>query len=276
MPSWMWNTRATSPGRSRGHWRESKPSPRRWPGVCERASGIGSNGTRTWKRLSRPGKEAPMTTPVGELMHPGLITCPADTPLGQVAILLMRHRVHALVVTDRDGRPVGLLSDFDLLAGEWLSKDPESLEAMRRMTAGDLMSAPLNTIEGEGSAREAAERMRREGFHRLIVRDQERPVGVLSISDLVAHLAAGEPARRETVADVMSHAILVCREETPVREVARTMTEARYRSVLVLDRDGPPPGVVSGWDLLACLDGGAGGRGPPPPRRAPPPSPLSP
>jgi CBS domain-containing protein len=199
-----------------------------------------------------------MTRSVRDLMHPGLITCTMDTPLGQAAMLLVRHRVHAVVVNDRDGRPVGLLSDFDLLAGEWLSKDPESLEAMRRMTAGDLMSTPLNTIEGEASASEAAERMRREGFHRLIVRDQGRPVGVLSISDLVAHLATGEPARRETVADVMSHAILVCREETPVREVARTMTEARYRSVLVLDREGRPRGVVSGWDLLACLDGGAG------------------
>jgi CBS domain-containing protein len=196
-----------------------------------------------------------MTKRVGDLMHPGLITCRMDTPIGQAALLLLRHRVHALVVTDRDGRPVGLLSDFDLLAGEWLSKDPESLEAMRRMTAGELMSAPLNTVEAGASVSEAAQRMQREGFHRLIVADQGRPTGVLSISDLVAHLASGEAMRRETVADVMSHAILVCREETPVREVARTMTEARYRSVLVLDREGRPRGVVSGWDLLSCLDG---------------------
>jgi len=196
-----------------------------------------------------------MTTPVGELMHPGLITCPADTPLGQVAILLMRHRVHALVVTDRDGRPVGLLSDFDLLAGEWLSADPASLEAMRRMTAGELMSSPLNTIEASSPASEAARRMRRDGFHRLIVTDQGRPAGVISTSDLVACIASQEPARRETVADVMAHAILVCREEASVQEVARTMTESRYRSVLVLDGDGRPRGVVSGWDLLVCLDG---------------------
>jgi CBS domain-containing protein len=199
-----------------------------------------------------------MTKPVRELMHPGLITCPVDTPLGQVAALLMRHRVHALVVSDRDGRPVGLLSDFDLLAGEWLSADGESLEAMRRMTAGELMSTPLNTVEAASPASEAAQRMHREGFHRLIVTENDRPVGVISISDLVAHLASQEPARRERVSDVMSHAILVCRAETSVRDVARTMTDARYRSVLVLDPDGRPQGVVSGWDLLSCLDGKKG------------------
>jgi CBS domain-containing protein len=167
----------------------------------------------------------------------------------------MRHRIHALVVTDRDGRPMGLISDFDLLAGEWLSADRESLEAMRRMTAGELMSTPLNTVDGALPASEAAQRMRREGFHRLVVTEKDRPVGIISISDLVAYLASGEPTRRQRVSDVMSHAILVCRAETPVREVARTMTEARYRSVLVLDGDGRAQGVVSGWDLLECLDG---------------------
>ncbi|HET7012125.1 MAG TPA: CBS domain-containing protein [Anaerolineales bacterium] len=196
-----------------------------------------------------------MTKPVGELMHPDLITCPRDTPLGQVAKLLMQHRVHALVVTEADGRAVGLISDFDLLAGEWLSTDRESLETMRRMTAGELMSVPLNTIDAGSPASEAAQRMRREGFHRLIVTQDGQPRGVLSISDLVAYLATQEPASRQTVADVMSHAILVCRKETPVREVARTMTEARYRSVLVLEADGRPQGVVSGWDLLSCLGG---------------------
>jgi CBS domain-containing protein len=199
-----------------------------------------------------------MTKPVRELMHPGLITCTMDTPIGQAAVLLVRHRVHALVVTDRDGRAVGVLSDFDLLAGEWLSKDPASLQAMRTMTAGELMSSPLNTIEASASASDAAQRMRRDGYHRLVVTDQGLPMGVLSMSDLVAYLAMGEPVRRQTVADVMSHAILVCRTETPVREVARTMTEARYRSVLVLDREGRPRGVVSGWDLLACFDGAVG------------------
>jgi CBS domain-containing protein len=199
-----------------------------------------------------------MTKPVRELMHPGLITCRVDTPIGQAALLLLQHRIHALVVTDRDGRPVGLLSDFDLLAGEWLSADQESLEAMRRMTAGELMSTPLNLIEADASAGEAARRMRQEGFHRLVVTDGGRPSGILSISDLVAHLAASEPVRRATVADVMSRAILVCRDDTPVREVARTMTQVRYRSVLVLDREGRPRGLVSGWDLLACFENEAG------------------
>jgi CBS-domain-containing membrane protein len=64
---------------------------------------------------------------VKDLMHPGMITCQADMTLGRVAEVLMEQHLHALVVADRDGRPLGILSDYDLMAGEWLSTDKASL-----------------------------------------------------------------------------------------------------------------------------------------------------
>jgi CBS domain-containing protein len=188
-------------------------------------------------------------------MHPGVITCRPDAPLGQVAVLLYNHHVHALIVADRDGRPLGIISDFDLLAGEWLSGDPQGLDAMRDMTAAELMSTPVNTVEADSPAAGAARRLREESIHRLLVTDQGEMVGMVSISDFVAGLAATLPARRETVADVMSDAMLVCRAGTPVALAARAMTQASWRSVLVVDATGQPLGVVSGLDLLAfCED----------------------
>ena len=195
-----------------------------------------------------------MTKLVRDLMHPGLITCRPDTTLGQVAVMLTHHHVHALIVADRDGRPLGVISDFDLLAGEWLSADPESLEAMRTMTAGELMSTPVDTIEADTPFSEAARRMREDEVHRLVVTENSKSVGVVSISDFVAGLADTAPVRRETVADVMSDAILVCRDRTPVAVAARTMTQAGWRSVLVVDAVGRPLGVVSGLDMLAFCE----------------------
>lgn len=196
-----------------------------------------------------------MTTLVRDLMSRGLFTCPHDTPLGDTAALLTKHRVHALVVVDHAGRPSGLISDFDLLAGEWLSADAESLATMRRMTAGELMSEGLNTIDVEQPIRAAADRMSQEGLHRLIVTEKGAPVGVVSLSDFVAHLAAQESLERETVGDVMSYVMLLCREETPALEVARGLTDSRFRSVVVVDAGGRLRGVISVWDFLACIDG---------------------
>lgn len=193
---------------------------------------------------------------VRDLMHPGLLTCRPDATLGQVSVMLTQHHVHALVVADRDGRPIGIISDYDLLAGEWLSADSQSLTTMRHLTAGELMSSPIDTVEASLSLGAATQQLIEKDINRLLVTDQGAPVGVISISDFVASIAGEEKLLRSTVADVMSDAILVCREKTPLLSAARTMTQAGWRSVLVVDAKGTPVGVVSGKDLLPCVQDG--------------------
>lgn len=195
-----------------------------------------------------------MSRLVRELMHPGIMTCRPDTSLGQVAKMLAERRVHSLFVVDRNNKPIGVITDYDLLAGEWLSGDAESLIAMRGMTAGELMSSPVETINANETAREAARRMREDGIRRLLVCDNGKPVGVISISDFLSELAADLPIGRDSVGDVMSDVYLVCRDKTSVKMVARALTETGWRSVLVVNACGKILGVFSGLDLLAFDD----------------------
>jgi CBS domain-containing protein len=197
-----------------------------------------------------------MTKLVSDLMHRGLITCAKDTSLGKVAVLLNDNHVHSLVVVDRDNRPLGLMSDTDLMAGEWLGADAESLAAMRKLTAGDLMSYPILTVDCTTPLHEAAKLLIEKDVNRLLVTEKGKMVGVISSSDFVASIAKSERILRNSVADVMSDAILVCREHTPVTSAARAMTTTRYRSVVVVDAKGKQLGVVSEKDLLPLLKNG--------------------
>ncbi len=192
---------------------------------------------------------------VRDLMRPILITCPPATRLGEAASLLTRHRVHALIVADAAGMPLGVLSDTDLLAGEWLGDKPNNLQVMRGMTAGELMTAPAATIDAARPAAEAAARLRAERIHRLVVTDMDRAVGVIAVSDLVNGLAP-RLVQRRTVADAMSYGLVTCREDTPVAAAARAMGERRTRSVVVVSARGEPLGVVTGFDLLAYCGAG--------------------
>jgi CBS domain-containing protein len=189
---------------------------------------------------------------VRDLMHRGVLTCRPDATLGQVAVLLQQHHVHSLIVTDRDGRPLGVITDFDLLAAEWLSVDKESMTAMRKMTAGELMSTPINMIEADAPFSEAAERMRAREIRRLLVTEKGKPVGIISVSDYVANLVEKIPFRYQEVGYIMTEAILVCRDKTPVVMAAKSMTNTGWRSVIVVDAAGKLLGVVSGMDLLAA------------------------
>ncbi len=166
-----------------------------------------------------------MTKLVRELMRPGVVTCKPQATLGQVAKILTENRVHALFVLGADNTIRGIITDFDLLAGEWLSGDKESLAAMRRMTAGDLMSSPVKSIEAEAPANEAAQRMQERVVRRLLVTENGKPVGVISVSDIVSSIAGKGITKRERVSDVMSDVFLTCRDQTPLAAAARAMTD---------------------------------------------------
>ncbi|HUO71137.1 MAG TPA: CBS domain-containing protein [Solirubrobacteraceae bacterium] len=127
---------------------------------------------------------------------------------------------------------------------------------MQGVTAGELMSSPVETIGAGESASAAAARMRELHLSRLLVTDGDgAAVGVISVSDLVAPL--GRPSGgRGTVSDVMSHAIVTCPLDTSLRAAARAMTERRSRALVVVDRDGRAAGVVTGNDLLPLYDQG--------------------
>jgi predicted transcriptional regulator len=198
-----------------------------------------------------------MTKLVSDLMHRGLITCGKNASLGQVAVMLTHNHVHALVVVDRDGRPVGLISDYDIMAGEWLGADSESLAAMRKLTAGDLMSTPIVSVDCSLPLPEAARLLMEKDVNRLLVTENGVLVGVIAGSDFVASIAKAERIERDAVSDVMSDAILVCRDKTPVGSAARAMTAARYRSVLVVNAVGKPLGVVSERDLVPLIKNGS-------------------
>lgn len=197
-----------------------------------------------------------MTKLVRDLMHRGLLTCRLNATLGQVAVLLNQNHVHALIVTDREGRALGVLSDFDLLAGEWLSSDSDSLTVMRKLTAADLMSQPVDSVESDMPLSEAVNTLIEKQISRLLVTEKGKPVGVISLSDFVASIAREEEPKRETVGDVMSDAILVCRGKTPIYSAARAMTSTGWRSVLVVDAKGKVLGVVSGRSLLRFVKNG--------------------
>src|SRR4030042_2729787 len=106
---------------------------------------------------------------VRDLMHPGLLTCDTDATLGQVAVLLTKCHVHALVVVDHENYPQGIISDYDLLAGEWLSAEPQGLATMRQLTAGELMSPPIEKVEVDVPLQVAAHILIEKEIPRLLV-----------------------------------------------------------------------------------------------------------
>ena len=129
---------------------------------------------------------------VRALMTGDPIIASVDMPLSEAADLMDFYRISGLPVVDWGGFLVGVISQTDLLH----ARTTEALwHAWPGLTVRHLMTQPAVTVTSTTAVEEAAELMERLHIHRLVVvdTDDETPIGVLSISDLVHAMAVEGP-----------------------------------------------------------------------------------
>ena len=131
-----------------------------------------------------------MTDPrVCDWMHAGVVACRPDTPVTEVAKTMQAKHISALVVTDADGLAVGVISRTDLANSTFVEA---YLAHWRGMEARHLMTSPAVSVRPEMPVAEAIELLRQRKIHRLVVTEPveggERPVGILSMTDVVERM----------------------------------------------------------------------------------------
>jgi CBS domain-containing protein len=116
---------------------------------------------------------------VRDCMHHGVLSCGPDDPIRDVAAIMANHRVHAVLITDREGgRPLGVVSDLDLAAAAARGED----QATAQEAAG---REPL-TVSADAPVQHAARMMSEHRVSHLVVVEGASgyPVGVISTLDL--------------------------------------------------------------------------------------------
>jgi CBS domain-containing protein len=130
---------------------------------------------------------------VADVMHPGLISCPPETPLRTVARMLATYRVHAVVVFPRH------MGDVDHALAWSVVSDLDVARAAREggfdaQTAGAAAAGAVRTIDAAAPLADAVAAMVADGVSHVIAVEPTsgRPVGMLSTLD-VARAVGGLP-----------------------------------------------------------------------------------
>jgi CBS domain-containing protein len=120
-----------------------------------------------------------------------------STPFKELVRRMRERGVSAIPVVDEDDRPLGVVSQADLILKEdpFLEGDARLFEPRHRRverakhsagTAGALMTSPVVTIAPDASLGDAARLMTRRGVKRLpVVGPDGRLMGIVSRSDLL-------------------------------------------------------------------------------------------
>jgi len=117
---------------------------------------------------------------VKDAMSSPVVTTDEETPSDKVARLMDEHKVGAVVVTNKEGKPLGIITERDLVL-RVLSKNltPDAAKAK------EIMTTPLVTIEPEMTISEAAKKMSGIDIRRLGVLYKGNLVGLISSKDIL-------------------------------------------------------------------------------------------
>ncbi|MCW3979538.1 MAG: CBS domain-containing protein [Candidatus Bathyarchaeota archaeon] len=194
--------------------------------------------------LDRAIKQSKRHYLVRDIMATPVVTISPEATMNKAARIMGERRVGSLIVK-RDGDPVGIVTERDLLSNVIaVGRRPEKVKVEA------VMSSPLITIGPTATIKEAAQTMiRKKG--RLAVFDEGELVGIITASDLIQSL----PETDETVlkADqIATKRVMTADEKVTVDDIAKTMGRERIGSV-VITSEGRPVGIFTERDLLTTF-----------------------
>lgn len=200
---------------------------------------------------------------VRELMTTELITVGSDAPLKEAARRMIEGRVSGLLVTDRDGKLIGVITEADFVKAEsdrraskrarllrWFSREVDEIPSTERLV-GDVMTRDVVVIGPDADHAEAARLMRKAEVKRIPVVDGDRLVGIVSRSDILRAFARSDMAIIEEIVDhVIGDVLWINPKRVDVRSIDGNVTlkgrlETKTDATLLAELTRRVDGVVS-------------------------------
>lgn len=117
---------------------------------------------------------------VKDVMSSPVVTTDEEVPTNKIAKLMNENKFGCVIVTNKDGKPLGIITERDLVI-RVLTKNlkPEDVKAK------DVMTSPLATIDPDATITDAARRMSRLDIRRLGVLYRGDLIGLISSKDIL-------------------------------------------------------------------------------------------
>jgi CBS domain-containing protein len=116
---------------------------------------------------------------VRNIMKSPVVTIDPDESVRTAAQVMRDHNIGSLIVT-RSGQPLGILTERDVLHAAAATPNLDSTTVSQHMTT------PLVTASSNWDVTVAATEMTHRQIRHLVVVEQDRPLGVVSLRDVLS------------------------------------------------------------------------------------------
>lgn len=123
-----------------------------------------------------------MNASLSDVMTPNPVCCTPDTPLREVARMMVEHDCGQIPVVVRlpTGRPLGVVTDRDIIV-RLVARDRDVSAA----SAADCMSSPAMRVSRDASLADCCTLMEQKQIRRLLVVDEDDAVcGIVAQADI--------------------------------------------------------------------------------------------
>ena len=114
---------------------------------------------------------------VRDVMNKSIISVDRDDSIRMAVKKMVHGGIGAVIVTEKD-KPVGILTERDIL--KFLANEKMDLDNK----VENIMSAPLISVDSSSSLEEAANVMLTNNIRRLIIKEKDEYVGIISQREL--------------------------------------------------------------------------------------------
>jgi CBS domain-containing protein len=117
---------------------------------------------------------------IKDVMTSPVVTVGMTDTVDKIAKLMAKSDIGGIIVVDKKGNPVGMVTDMDLAK----RVTAENL-LPSKLSAKDVMTKPLATIDSEMDVTNAARKLTHLNIRRLAVVDHGKLVGIIASKDIV-------------------------------------------------------------------------------------------
>ncbi|WP_417828523.1 EAL domain-containing protein [Thalassospira sp.] len=194
----------------------------------------------------------PFSLTVGALSPGTVLSCGPQTALGD-AIAKMRHANSSSIIVVVDNKPVGIITEHDLLSL------PDTTPTTFSEPVSVRMSEPVHTISIHATPQSAIVRMRDRGVRHLVTIDSEGClVGIISQTDLIRHVGDKKTFMANDVADAVRQSTIFAHKDIRVWELRQRMHLEKCDSAVITGFTDDQPielqtGIVTERDILRHL-----------------------
>jgi CBS domain-containing protein len=178
---------------------------------------------------------------VEDIMTKEIVSVAPLEPMSSAIQKMSEHNISCIVVNE-GGRAVGILTERDVLKGA-----ATDYQAFIKGNVADRMSSPVISVPYNWSALAASALMESKGIKRLLVELGERPVGVVTQTNITEGLTS--MCRFKDISELMTPDVVTVSATTTVTEAAQIMA-ARNISCVVLWHHRGAGGIVTERDIL--------------------------